>query len=80
MFLHRLSLDTCPLHPSRNRPLINAECHDDRLEGTAVRQQGHDVRDARDEVPDPGDAALLEMAQRSGAFWSRSIPLSSTAL
>jgi predicted nuclease of predicted toxin-antitoxin system len=27
-----------------------------------LRQQGHDVRDARDEVADPGDAALLRVA------------------
>jgi predicted nuclease of predicted toxin-antitoxin system len=27
-----------------------------------LRQQGHDVRDARDEHPDPGDAALLQIA------------------
>jgi predicted nuclease of predicted toxin-antitoxin system len=27
-----------------------------------LRQQGHDVRDARDEVADPGNAALLRMA------------------
>ena len=27
-----------------------------------LRQQGHDVRDARDERPDPGDAALLQIA------------------
>ena len=27
-----------------------------------LRQQGHDVRDAREEHPDPGDAALLQIA------------------
>lgn len=27
-----------------------------------LRQQGHDVRDAREEHPDPGDAALLRIA------------------
>lgn len=27
-----------------------------------LRQLGHDVREARDETPDPGDAALLQAA------------------
>jgi predicted nuclease of predicted toxin-antitoxin system len=27
-----------------------------------LREQGHDVRDAREEGPDPGDAALLRIA------------------
>jgi predicted nuclease of predicted toxin-antitoxin system len=27
-----------------------------------LREQGHDVRDAREEDPDPGDAALLRIA------------------
>jgi predicted nuclease of predicted toxin-antitoxin system len=38
----------------------------DRCAGRRVadwlRQQGHDVREAREQIPDPGDAALLRAA------------------
>jgi predicted nuclease of predicted toxin-antitoxin system len=31
-----------------------------------LRQQGHDVREARESSPDPGDAALLRLAAEEG--------------
>jgi predicted nuclease of predicted toxin-antitoxin system len=31
-----------------------------------LREQGHDVREARESSPDPGDAALLKLAAQEG--------------